>query len=182
MVKTLKLTETEIAVVTAAANRRSRSVMPLPVGIDRAASKELKLIQRLLSAGLIEERPTKAAGTAWRQDEAGQHIGLRITDAGKALASFPVPDAADGTGIEKLPTLPEDAPPAPRSKLGTVSAAIQADQGASLDELIALTGWLPHTVRACISRLRQAGTTIRMEATEQGRRYVSSPQSAGGAQ
>lgn len=182
MAKTLKLNESEIAVMTAAASRRSRSAMPLPAGIDRTAPKTLKLIQRLLGAGLIEERSTKATGTAWRRDDAGQHIGLRITDAGKAVVSSPVPDAAGDTVIEKALPPPEVAPSAPRGKLGTVSAAIQADQGASLDELIALTGWLPHTVRACISRLRQAGTTIRMEATKHGRRYVSSPQSAGGAQ
>jgi DNA-binding MarR family transcriptional regulator len=49
-----------------------------------------------------------------------------------------------------------------------VLSAIEANSGATLEELVAATSWLPHTTRAAISRLRQRGYAIRL--MEQGGR------------
>jgi hypothetical protein len=48
----------------------------------------------------------------------------------------------------------------PTGKLGQVLDAIAAKRGASLDELVALTGWQPHTTRAALTRLRQRGFPV----------------------
>jgi len=37
-----------------------------------------------------------------------------------------------------------------------------------MDDLIAATGWLPHTTRAALSRLRKKGITIERSRAEQG--------------
>ena len=54
------------------------------------------------------------------------------------------------------------APPsAPReSKIGKVIALLEREEGATLDEMVATTGWLPHTTRAAMTGLRKKGHTI----------------------
>ncbi len=42
-------------------------------------------------------------------------------------------------------------------------------EGASLDELLAATGWLPHTTRAALSRLRSGGQALMKSARPDGR-------------
>jgi hypothetical protein len=49
---------------------------------------------------------------------------------------------------------------------------LQRDQGAKLDELIAATGWLPHTARAALTGLRHRGYEVRLERGENGRTSV----------
>lgn len=44
--------------------------------------------------------------------------------------------------------------------------------GVSLAAASKNLGWQPHTVRAAISRLRQAGHTITLEVTANGNRYT----------
>ena len=43
------------------------------------------------------------------------------------------------------------------TKLAQVVELLQQDRGASIDELIVLTGWLPHTTRAALTGLRKRG-------------------------
>jgi hypothetical protein len=64
--------------------------------------------------------------------------------------------------------------PAPRqgTKIARVIALLQRDQGAKLDELIAATGWLPHTARAALTGLRHRGYDVRLERGEKGRASV----------
>jgi hypothetical protein len=72
---------------------------------------------------------------------------------------------------------PTPAPLSPTPRQGTkiagVIALLQRDQGAKLDELIAATGWLPHTARAALTGrasgadwpAKSPATTIRLPAT-----------------
>ena len=46
------------------------------------------------------------------------------------------------------------------SKQILVKNLLARDEGASLDELIAATGWLPHTTRAALTGLRKKGFAI----------------------
>jgi hypothetical protein len=50
----------------------------------------------------------------------------------------------------------------PAGKLGEVLAAITAEPGASLVELVSLTGWQPHTARAALTRLRRRGFKVHL--------------------
>jgi hypothetical protein len=45
-------------------------------------------------------------------------------------------------------------------KRGLVVELLRRPDGASLDDLVASTGWLPHTTRAALTRLRQQGVAI----------------------
>jgi uncharacterized protein DUF3489 len=69
--------------------------------------------------------------------------------------------------------------PAPRrsstprggTKLAQVVELLQQDRGASIAELIVVTGWLPHTTRAALTGLRKRGSvttksTVRSTASK----------------
>jgi hypothetical protein len=46
------------------------------------------------------------------------------------------------------------------SKIGTVLALLLRKEGATLAELVAATGWQPHTTRAALTGLRKKGHVI----------------------
>lgn len=52
------------------------------------------------------------------------------------------------------------ATPPPASKQALVKNLLTRGEGASLDEMISATGWLPHTTRAALTGLRRKGFAI----------------------
>lgn len=48
----------------------------------------------------------------------------------------------------------------PGSKIGVVLAQLKTEPGATIAEIVALTGWQPHTARAALSGLRKRSHTI----------------------
>lgn len=48
----------------------------------------------------------------------------------------------------------------PRSKQDQIIALLSRTEGATIDDLVSATGWLPHTVRAMLSGLRKKGHRI----------------------
>jgi hypothetical protein len=66
-------------------------------------------------------------------------------------------------------TPPASVDGAPTGKLGIIMTAVSSEAGATLAELSATTGWLPHTTRAALCRLRQRGFAVNL-AERDGRR------------
>ncbi|NQW08417.1 MAG: DUF3489 domain-containing protein [Alphaproteobacteria bacterium] len=56
-------------------------------------------------------------------------------------------------------------------KLGLVAGAVLKPAGASLDDLVTLTGWQPHTIRAALSRLRPRGIDARLTTVGDRKAY-----------
>ena len=75
-------------------------------------------------------------------------------------ARAPVVSAAPGSD-QKRPT----------GKLGHVLDAVAATRGASLAELVELTGWQPHTARAALTRLRQRGFEVSLRENDSRKAY-----------
>ena len=50
----------------------------------------------------------------------------------------------------------------PGGKLAVLLDAVSRPDGATLADLTAASGWLPHTTRAAITRLRQRGYDVRL--------------------
>lgn len=62
---------------------------------------------------------------------------------------------------ENWPSAPSQVLEVPGSgKLGKIAATVASDQGATMEELIAASGWQRHTIRAALSRLRKRGMPI----------------------
>lgn len=63
------------------------------------------------------------------------------------------------------------ASPTQPSKRDHVAAMLVRDEGATTEQLIAATGWLPHTTRAALSGLRKAGYVIDSDKIDGVRTY-----------
>jgi hypothetical protein len=54
----------------------------------------------------------------------------------------------------------DEANAAPVSKQERLAALLVRDEGATIEQMIDATGWLPHTVRAALTGLRKKGYAI----------------------
>ena len=64
-------------------------------------------------------------------------------------------------GTAKALAKPQDVKtPAPTSKIDSVIALLEREQGATLAEMVEATGWLPHTTRAALTGLKKKGRAI----------------------
>ncbi|MHA3977397.1 DUF3489 domain-containing protein [Halovulum sp. GXIMD14794] len=191
-----KLSDTQLVILSAAAQREDRNVLPLPGSLRGGAAA--KVVSALLSRGLIAETGTDSQTKAdaalnrfWRNDEDGRAILLHITDAGFAAIGVE-PESGDSapTGVDEAPSAepPKDAPaeadPAPKARTprtGTKQAKLiemlRAEGGATIDEIVAKTGWQAHTVRGAMSGAlkKKLGLTITSEKIDgRGRVYAIS--------
>ena len=64
--------------------------------------------------------------------------------------------------------------PAAESKIAMVIRLLRLEHGASLDDLVAETGWQPHTTRAALTGLRKKGHAISKEKVDGVTRYTIS--------
>jgi hypothetical protein len=62
------------------------------------------------------------------------------------------------------------APKAP-SKQQQLAALLVRDEGATLDQMITVTGWLPHTTRAALTGLKKKGYAISSDKIDGVRTY-----------
>jgi len=188
-----KLSDTQAVILSAAAQREDRNVLPLPGSLRGGAAA--KVVGALLSRGLIAETATESrtkADTAlnriWRNDSDGNAILLHITDAGlAALGLEPAGDDSVLTRADKaphaeakidVPAATDPASKARRQRSGTkqeaVIALLKSESGATIDEIMAVTNWAGHTTRGFLSGAlkKKLGLTILSEKVEgRGRTY-----------
>lgn len=71
------------------------------------------------------------------------------------------------------PVAPAEAAPASKaaSKQQQLAALVVRDEGATLDQMIAATGWLPHTTRAALTGLKNKGYVITSDKIDGVRTY-----------
>ena len=94
----------------------------------------------------------------------------------RRFAREPMSAAPAGQHVQPDPSqadLPASAvSPGAESKTSRVLALLQRPDGATLDDLVAATGWLPHTTRATLTGLRKKGHAIQRTATDGVSRYT----------
>ena len=185
----MKLTDTQLIVLSRAA-QRDDGAAAVPEGMTQRAA--LRLAASLIDKKLVREVKATAGKPVWRQGEEEGPYALIITKLGRAALSVADEGEAKGAAEAKdaeIPAPEEQAPtpgsgpnaPRPGSKLAEVIALLDRDAGASIAELIAATGWLPHTTRAALTGLRKRGYTITRQGAEEGAsvyRIVASPMQA----
>ena len=179
-----KLSDTQAIILSAAAQRDDRNVLPLPGSLRGGAAA--KVVGALLKRGLIAETATDSQTKAdaalnriWRNDEDGRAILLHITDAGLAAIGVE-PESGDSapTGADAAPSAetskdaPTEADPAPKARTprtGTKQAKLiemlRAEGGATIDEIVAALEWQAHTARGAMSGAlkKKLGLTITSE-------------------
>jgi hypothetical protein len=173
---TTKLTDAQQLMLNAAAQREDR-ILAMPPNLKGGAAQ--KVAAKLIAAGLVKEVKAKSAEPAWRRAaESRQAFALKLTAAGlKANASDVGPVAHTTTETEAPKDSAADASNAPAasaprdgSKISQVIGLLQREDGATLDEVVAATGWLPHTSRAALTGLRKRGYAIEKRLIAEGRR------------
>lgn len=153
-----KLTDTQTAILKAAAGRPDGKIEPLPATLRGGA--RAKVIDGLLARGLVTGAD-------------GHHL---LSDAGYTAVGKPcqVPK-----GVQKL-----DAPNAltkrepitrtlrPGTKLAAIIDAMRHPCGATIAQMMAYTGWQAHTVRGAISGMvrKRVGFEVVTEKGADGQR------------
>ena len=66
----------------------------------------------------------------------------------------------------------------PKTRTSLVLEMLQRPDGASLNELVIATGWLPHTTRAALTCLRRKGHAIDKSKVDGVTRYALAPVAA----
>jgi DNA-binding MarR family transcriptional regulator len=146
-----KLTDTQLVVLSAAANRADLSILPLPRNLKGGAAA--KLVDGLIRRGLAERV---------KSDRRAVPDLIRVTRAG-----------LDVIGVEAEEPLPAEEPPAkskrkagkahkgggktkarrPRddTKQAQLIGMLRRPKGATVPEIAEAFGWQPHTVRGAIA-------------------------------
>lgn len=172
----ITLTDAQLLMLRAAAQREDR-ILAAPPKLRGGAAQ--KVAAKLIAAGLVKEIKAKTGAPAWRSDvEAGKSFALKLTAAGLKASAVHDSMAADAAAETKTPSdgagdaIKSPAAPAPRegTKIAGVVGLLQRADGATLDEVIAATGWLPHTSRAALTGLRKRGYAIEKHLNAEGRR------------
>ena len=128
--------------------------------------------------GLIAAAPTsgRAKKSKWvGGPNAGEGDRRRpiITAAGLEAIGVESQQAGDGTpdAVPEQRIHPKTQRARPGGKLGVLLDAVSRPEGATLEDLTAASGWLPHTTRAAITRLRQRGYDVRLATMGTRRAY-----------
>lgn len=161
-----KLTDTQILILSRAAARPDNLAMPLPKGLHGAAAK--MTVAKMVARGWLEEVDANLHRNEPLLRETGDGHGttLMATEAGLAAIGVETVVATVMTTLRKgkssvAPQVPSDpsgtpeASKAPKIRAGTkqaqIIALLQRSQGASIAEIVELTGWAPHSARGMIS-------------------------------
>lgn len=155
-----ELTDVQRVVLAPALTRADRCVYPITAPLKGGAVGNIA--KSLLKRGLLEETHADDHMTVWRSDNDGKPLTLRITDAGALALRGDVVHSAERS--ERNVELVVDQLPARNggSARELLVKLLNRAEGASIAEMTAATGWLPHSVRGAISGViaKKLGHTI----------------------
>lgn len=153
-----KLTDLQSLLLAHAAARPSGSLYALPESLTAEPARVMKAVSQLLRRDLLAERAVTDRAAAHRED-GDLRYGAFITPAG--LAAIGVEPAVAVADVAPEPAVAAEAPRPTKATL--VLDLLRREQGATLAELVAATGWLPHTTRAALTGLRKKGHAVDRE-------------------
>ncbi len=150
-----ELTDAQTRILTAGAQRPGNLAMPLPKGLHGAAAK--KVVTMLIGQGFLEEVGANICkgDPLWRETGDGHGTTLVVTKAGLAAVGVKPVAVKTKARVRRAPKMPESpaASKSPRTatKLAQLIKMLEAKGGASINEIVAATGWQSHTIRGAIS-------------------------------
>jgi hypothetical protein len=149
-----KLTETQTIILSAGARRSENIALPLPKGLAGAAAK--MAVSKMIEHGWLQEVDANPRRNEplWRETGDGHGTTLVVTDAGLlAIGIEPVVARATMAVHSSAPDTPESKQSTLRAgtKQAMLIAMLQASNGATMQEIVAATGWQPHSARGAIS-------------------------------
>jgi hypothetical protein len=183
------LSDTQALILSAAAQRPERIALPLPESLRGGAAA--KVVGAMIAKGYLEEvdADLRKGEPMWRETGDGHGTTLVATNAGLAAignepddthtAPMGATDAPTEEAASDTPAEPEAAPDArtPRegTKQATLIAMLRAPDGATIEEIMAATGWQSHTIRGAMAGAlkKKLGLIITSEKVDgRGRVYT----------
>lgn len=172
-----KLTETQTLILSAGAQRSENIALPLPKGIVGAAAK--MTVTKMIERGWLQEVDAnlRRGEPLWRETGDGHGTTLVVTDAGLlAIGIEPevvktvvaIHNHAAEAPAPKVPVIREG------TKQATLIAMLRTRDGATIEEIMAATGWLSHTIRGAMAGAlkKKLGLEVSSEKNEaRGRVY-----------
>ena len=181
-----KLTDTQAAILRAAAEREGHNVLPLPGSLRGGAAA--KVVDSMIAKGLVEEvdADLRKGEPVWRETGDGHGTTLVATQTGLAAIGI-APESADSapTGATEAPaedtetdaaaeTKPAHKERKPRdgTKQALMIEMLRAETGATIAEIAETLEWQAHTVRGAIAGAlkKKLGLNITSEKADQGER------------
>ncbi len=150
----IKLTETQITILSAGAQRRDNIALPLPKGLAGAAAK--MAVNKMIERGGLQEVDAnlRRGEPLWRETGDGHGTTLVVTDAGPLVIGIE-------TVVMKTRVVRHGGANAPHEvkhptmRTGTKQALLismlQRPEGTTMKEIIAATGWQAHSARGALS-------------------------------
>ena len=128
--------------------------MPLPKGLAGAVAK--MAVGKMIEHGWLQEvdASLRRGEPLWRETGDGHGTTLVVTDAGLlAIGIEPVVVKTVVAIHERAKAEPVGHPPTPRTgtKQAQLIALLQKPEGATMQEIIAATGWQAHSARGAMS-------------------------------
>ena len=184
-----QLSDTQALILSAAAQRPERTALPLPESLRGGAAA--KVVGAMIAKGYLEEVDAnlRKGEPMWRETGDGHGTTLVATNAGLAAIGIEPEDAntapvgaTDAPTEEPAPDTPSEPDAAPNArtpregtKQATLIAMLRAPDGATIEEIMAATGWLGHTVRGAMAGAlkKKLGLEVTSEKVEgRGRVYA----------
>lgn len=182
------LSDTEALILSAAAQRPEHIALPLPESLRGGAAA--KVVGAMLAKGFLEEADAdmRKGEPVWRETGDGHGVTLVATDAGLAAIGIEPDDAntapagaTEAPTEEPTPDTPTETEEAPKArtpregtKQATLITMLRAAHGATIEEIMAATGWQSHTVRGAMAGAlkKKLGLEVTSEKVEdRGRVY-----------
>lgn len=162
---TTTLSDMQLIILATASQREDGSILPPPQSLGDQAGRIRKAIEGLVRRKLASEIMVDAESRLWRKDKVGR-VGLVISERGRTAIHAEEADLP-AVPIESVPAAveivtPETPSQSPRggSKQARLIELLGRVEGASLNDMVEATGWLPHTTRAALTGLRKTGHAI----------------------
>jgi len=153
----MKLSDTQLVILTAAAQRANLLALPLPQNLKGGAAQ--KVISSLLKQGLLEEidADTRTGEPVWRKTGDGHGVTLAITEQGLAAIGIEPENAHSEAGEKPKPNTAAEIDRTNKtrtradSKQAKLIEMLRRPEGASIEEIVAAFDWQAHTVRGAIA-------------------------------
>lgn len=158
-----KLSDTQLLVLSAASQRPDGLLKPP----ERLRGSALQIFQRkLVELRLAIDQPVGPNDPAWHQSDERGRVGLQIAPSGLTALGLEPEETISESELATSPDTPSKAAPRSGSKISIVLELLQRPEGATVDEIVAATQWLPHTIRAALTGLRKRGHVVELRRGE----------------